>query len=218
MSKIWKYLIYALVAVFAFSWFKIVLDAGKTTEQSLTEKAQSLKEKAADATADLMPGEDEEDEEDDKDFGDGEDDLDEDELDEDEILAEDWDEETETEEDEDLAGVETTAKGEMKNYEKPEAKKASASTATTASAVTTSSNGRFLVIGGSFSSKGNAKTFVNQLEKLGYEDAEIVVFDKAKKYHTVSVARFDSKTDASKLVGALKGKGIQDAYVHKKRG
>ena len=216
MSKFWKYLIYILIGVFAFSWFKVVLDAGKTRDQGITENVESIKDRAGRVVGDLM---EDNDEENDNDIGDGEDDLDADELDEDEILAEDWDEEDETEEDEmeeeeDVAEVETTAKGAAKDYD-TSSDKAPAKSATV---VTTSSNGRFLVIGGSFSSKGNANTFVKQLGKLGYEDAEIVVFDKAKKYHTVSVARFDSKTDASKLVGALRGKGIKDAYVHKKRG
>ncbi len=214
-----KYLIYAFVAVFAFFWFKVVLDAGQSRDQVLTESAEVIKEKAQKAgriVGDVIGEGETENEEEDNDVGDGEDDLDEAELDEDEILAEDWDEADDTEEEETIADVETTAKGAADNYEKKPEKRATKPSPR--SIVTTSSNGRFLVIGGSFSSKGNANTFVKQLEKMGYEDAEIVVFDKAKKYHTVSVARFDSKTDASKVVGALKSKGIPDAYVHKKRG
>lgn len=215
MGSILKYLAYALLIAFAASWVMVVYKSCNETKEpiilSSIEDGKAALSDAATTTKGKVIGDLMEEDEEDQDYGDGEDDLEE--LDEDEILAEDWDEDDEEEDEDEDEEVEEIA--EEKEEPAPAKKK---ETKSYEKVVTTSSNGKYLVIGGSFSTKGNANTFVKQLSKLGYEDAEVVVFDRSKKYHTVSVARFDSKTDASKLVGALKSKGIPDAYVHKKRG
>lgn len=74
------------------------------------------------------------------------------------------------------------------------------------------SGGKYLVIAGSYLVKDNAQKMVSKLRKLGYQDAEIVVFDE-RKYHTVCSGRYSDHATASNQASLLKRKGI-DCYVH----
>ncbi len=79
-----------------------------------------------------------------------------------------------------------------------------------------SSGGDFLVLAGAFTVMANAEAYSKRLQKLGFSDAQVALFNKGK-YATVLVGRFESKSDANSLVSQLGGKGVE-AYVHLKRG
>lgn len=76
--------------------------------------------------------------------------------------------------------------------------------------------GDYLVVVGSFKVKSNAENQAKKLRGMGYDESEVVLFDRGT-YARVLVDRFDSQSDAQSLVSELKGKGIADAAVHKKR-
>ena len=90
-------------------------------------------------------------------------------------------------------------------------------TTTTSSTRTTSSNstGKFLLLAGSYLIEDNAEVMVKKLKKIGYTNAEIVVFDMSQ-YHSVCAGRFTSLSSANQESGSLKRKGV-DNYVHTKQ-
>lgn len=79
---------------------------------------------------------------------------------------------------------------------------------------TASKNGDFLVLAGSFKQKANAEAQVKRLKKLGFNTAEVTSFNGGI-LAVALVDRFDSQNEASKLVDALKAKGV-DAFVKRK--
>ncbi len=87
--------------------------------------------------------------------------------------------------------------------------------------VTTSKNkkslnyGIYMVVAGSFKSKANANATLKQLEKLGYDDAELVRFDYSD-YYSLVVGRSNDLSSVRSLSKELNRKGVE-AYVHKKR-
>ncbi|HPK08819.1 MAG TPA: SPOR domain-containing protein [Saprospiraceae bacterium] len=78
-----------------------------------------------------------------------------------------------------------------------------------------SSSGKYMVICGSFLVKENAEKMKRKLNKLGYNNAETIVFDLSQ-YHSVSAARYNDYNQAAQAVDVLKRKGI-DAYVHTRK-
>ncbi|MCB9284913.1 MAG: SPOR domain-containing protein [Lewinellaceae bacterium] len=76
--------------------------------------------------------------------------------------------------------------------------------------------GNYLVLAGAFTIMANAEAHAKRLQKLGFSDAQVALFNKGK-YATVLVGRYESKSDATALVGRLADKGVE-AYVHLKRG
>lgn len=94
------------------------------------------------------------------------------------------------------------------------------STATTpAPAVNNSSSstnsGRYLVLAGSYRQRVNADNQVARLRKMGYNNAEVSLFDRGS-YAVVLVDRFSTYGDAKRLVNELVGKGV-DAIVDEKK-
>ncbi|MEZ5041934.1 MAG: SPOR domain-containing protein [Saprospiraceae bacterium] len=79
---------------------------------------------------------------------------------------------------------------------------------------TTTKSGDFLVLAGSFKQKANAEAQVKRLKKLGFNQAEVTSFNGGI-LAVALVDRFDSQNEASKLVDALKAKGV-DAFVKRK--
>lgn len=77
---------------------------------------------------------------------------------------------------------------------------------------TGASDAKYLVIAGSYLVKDNAVKMQNKLGKLGYDNAEIVVFDE-RKYHTVCASKSNDYDTAVRQSNALKRKGV-DSYVH----
>lgn len=78
--------------------------------------------------------------------------------------------------------------------------------------VTSSTDGRHLVIAGNFSQLANAQQRVSELKKAGFQEAEVVQFDLSE-YHTVCVGRFADVNEARRLVKKLKDYHKIDAYV-----
>ena len=74
------------------------------------------------------------------------------------------------------------------------------------------SNGKYMVIAGSFLIKDNALDMKNRLSKLGYENSELVVFDLSQ-YHSVVASRYSTYEAALKISNELKRSGV-DCYVH----
>ena len=85
---------------------------------------------------------------------------------------------------------------------------------TTTTTKTTSYSGKYMVLAGSYLIEDNAKVMIKRLKKLGYQDAEMVIFDMSQ-YHSVCAGRYTSLSSAQQESGALKRKGI-DSYVHTK--
>lgn len=75
-----------------------------------------------------------------------------------------------------------------------------------------SRSGKYLLLAGSYLIEDNARTMVQKLKKMGYADAEVVVFDMSQ-YHSVCAGRYSSHSSANQESGALKRKGV-DNYVH----
>lgn len=89
------------------------------------------------------------------------------------------------------------------------------STTTTSNVNSGSSTGDFMVIAGSYIINTNAENMVLKLKRMGYNNAEIVIFDMSQ-YHTVVATRSNDYDDALSLSRELQAKGI-DSYVHSKR-
>ena len=77
-------------------------------------------------------------------------------------------------------------------------------------------NSPYLVIAGTYTSEGNAQTEVNRLNKLGYDDAEVVQFI-GSRYYTVCVDRLDGLTAARQLRNKVKADNTEEVYVHRRR-
>lgn len=75
--------------------------------------------------------------------------------------------------------------------------------------------GKYMVLAGSYLIKENANNMVRKLNNIGYNSAEIVVFDLSQ-YHSVCAARLSSYNEAVRISNELKSRGI-DNYVHKKQ-
>jgi len=76
----------------------------------------------------------------------------------------------------------------------------------------TATGGKYFVITGSFLMKENADKMISKLNKLGYRNAEMVIFESSQ-YHTVTSGRYGSKSDADSAIQSLKNAGI-DCYAH----
>lgn len=75
--------------------------------------------------------------------------------------------------------------------------------------------GDYMVLAGSYRIMENAETEVKKLKRLGYNNAEVTIFNKGT-YATVLVDRFTTADQAAALVKELKNKHSIDSYVKKK--
>ncbi len=75
----------------------------------------------------------------------------------------------------------------------------------------TYSEGKYMVLAGSFSKKAFAQDHVKKLNKLGYENAHVEIFDRGK-YAVVLVDRFNNMADAERLVKKLSADSVK-SYV-----
>lgn len=76
----------------------------------------------------------------------------------------------------------------------------------------TSASGKYLLLAGSYLIEDNASVMVKKLKRMGYNDAEVVVFDMSQ-YHSVCAGRYSSTSSANQESSSLKRKGV-DNYVH----
>lgn len=115
---------------------------------------------------------------------------------------------------------EFTGSAEAENLRQEEEVAPSQSTSTTSTAPATNtatasnSSGRYMVIAGTYRQRSNADQQVARLRKMGYDKAEVSLFDNGT-YALALVDRFGSYGDAKRLVNELKGKGI-DALIDEK--
>jgi len=77
---------------------------------------------------------------------------------------------------------------------------------------TSSSSGKYLLLAGSYLIEDNASTMVRKLNKMGYNNAEVVVFDMSQ-YHSVCAGRYSNMSTAKQECNSLKRQGV-DNYVH----
>jgi hypothetical protein len=76
-------------------------------------------------------------------------------------------------------------------------------------------SGKYMLLAGSYLIEDNAQIMIKKLKKLGYANAEMVIFDMSQ-YHAVCAGRYSSLSSAQQESGTLKRKGI-DNYVHTKQ-
>lgn len=93
--------------------------------------------------------------------------------------------------------------------------KGSTATTTAPAASSTNNSGRYMVLAGSYRQRVNADNQVARLRKMGYNNAEVSLFDRGS-YAVVLVDRFSTYGDAKRLVNELAAKGV-DAIVDEKK-
>ncbi len=216
MSSILKYVAILLFVALFGAWFMQVFKSCNTSKAATTF-TESLDD-ATDAATDLVDGDSDVDldETDLEDLYDEEEEMD-------EILAEaEKDESLLDESDEEDSDADDDADGATDDNDEGEATLASSDNDENTKSSTSSyssrsgdASSRYLVVAGAFISKNGAQRTLNQLDRLGYDDSEIVKFDFSE-YHSVCVDRFRDEGSARRLSRELKAKGIE-AYVHKKR-
>lgn len=81
---------------------------------------------------------------------------------------------------------------------------------------TYSSNGRFLVIAGTFEKMINAESQAKNLRKKGYQYASVEIFDRGK-FALILVDRFTNMAEAENLAKKLKADGVE-CYVKMQEG
>lgn len=79
-----------------------------------------------------------------------------------------------------------------------------------------SSEGRYMVISGSFKQRANAENHAANLQKLGYSNAAMHIFDRGA-YAVVLVDRFDNLNEANQLKERLKSEHSIESYVLPKK-
>jgi len=79
-----------------------------------------------------------------------------------------------------------------------------------------SSSGKYMVLAGSYAQKVNAENQVSKLKKMGYDDAEVKLFNHGA-LAVALVARFDNYGDAAALKKELAKEGIDDVFIKKKK-
>ncbi|MEJ6806832.1 MAG: SPOR domain-containing protein [Saprospiraceae bacterium] len=199
MSRLLKILIYAVVLFFLFLWLStIVKSCGSDNE---TNAPSTTTSNTDDTTEEIYD----------------EDDFFEDES-ADEVTDDPSEMTTESEDKIEYTEIDTVVKEKLNQQESKPAKPITTTTQTkpTKSNNTrvskVNSNGKYMVIAGSFLIKDNALDMKNRLSKLGYENSELVVFDLSQ-YHSVVASRYSTYEAALKISNELKRSGV-DCYVH----
>lgn len=205
MGRVVKIIIYALVILALWFWFSSIFKSCNTPTVDSTDTV-SITDEAGDDT----------------------------EYVEDDFFADEVEGESETVNDDDFidesTAVDPTEEDEI-DYstiddeleDKPVTKPAPrentnnrpATTQTTSTASSnTNSNGRYLVIAGSYLVESNANTMRSKLSNLGYK-SEVIVFDLSE-FHSVCAGRYSDYDDALNASSRLKQQGI-DNYVHTRK-
>ncbi len=119
---------------------------------------------------------------------------------------------------EDTGGIDYTEVDEIiENSDRSTNTTSTTSTTTTATTneTNTSYSGKYMLLAGSYLIEDNAQAMVRKLKKLGYNKAEMVIFEMSQ-YHSVCAGRYTSLSSAQQESSTLKRKGI-DNYVHTKQ-
>lgn len=199
MGRLLKILLYAVVLFFLFLWISTILKSCGSDNDTTPPVTTT-------AGTDDAPEETYEEDFFEEDNGEQEVDVDPTEMSE------------ETEEQIDYTEIDKVVEDKLNNNQ---SKPATTQPATTSrpsntnkptSANSGSSNGKYMVMAGSFLIEKNAEGMRKKLVKLGYDNADIVVFDLSQ-YHSVVAARFSTYEAALKVSNELKRRGM-DCYVH----
>lgn len=76
-------------------------------------------------------------------------------------------------------------------------------------------SGRYMVLAGSFRQESNANSHAAKLRRMGYDGAEVSIFNRGA-YASVLVDRFSDKSDARSLARELENKGIEALVITKR--
>jgi len=219
-----KLLIWIIVGVVAFWWISILVNHYKNNQGiaagDLTESVQGTAEGIADEARDLVGMGDEEETNDEEEKGDSYD-IDEendavgDEYEENDDEGrgniidddEDGDEDFVAEDENDIEYDEGESEEEETLAERRSAPSSYSSGST--------SDGRYLVVTGSYRMEENADAMVTKLKKMGYSDAEVFSFDFAE-FYSVTAGRYSSDREAKAVADKLEAKGVS-SYSHKMR-
>ena len=112
----------------------------------------------------------------------------------------------------DSSPMDYTEVDEIIEENKPTKQTHSAPIKQTTSKSTSAASGKYLLLAGSYLIEDNASTMVRKLKKMGYNNAEVVVFDMSQ-YHSVCAGRYGNMSSAKQESSSLKRKGV-DNYVH----
>lgn len=82
----------------------------------------------------------------------------------------------------------------------------------TQSRPSSSSSGKYIAVAGNYLIQDNAKNMVKKLQNIGYNDAELFIFD-GSQYYTVSAVRSNDYDMVQSSARDLRQRGI-DNYVH----
>ena len=82
--------------------------------------------------------------------------------------------------------------------------------------VSSSSQGRYLIVAGNYLVRSNADAMVSRLNKEGFNGAEVLVFDLSQ-YYSVVAGRYDARSNANRASESLKQKGIDNYVLTKNR-
>ena len=199
MSRLLKILIYAVVLFFLFLWLSTIVKScgsynGTNAPSTTTSNTDDTTEEVYD-----------------------EDDFFEDES-ADEVTDDPSVMTTESEDKIEYTEIDIVAKKKLNQQESKPAKPITTTTQTNSTKSNNTriskvnSNGKYMVIAGSFLIKDNALDMKNRLSKLGYENSELVVFNLSQ-YHSVVASRYSTYEAALKISNELKRSGV-DCYVH----
>jgi outer membrane protein OmpA-like peptidoglycan-associated protein len=75
------------------------------------------------------------------------------------------------------------------------------------------SEGRFLVIAGTFKNNDNAQNRLKQIQNFGYSSAEIITFDYPASYQMICVNKYNDEQTAKQLVNTLQSLHGISSYV-----
>jgi len=196
MSRLLKILLYAVVLFFLFLWLSsIVKSCGSETSTPTTSTA------VAEDTQEETYEED--------DFFEDEESED---VNEENVYANESDESYE--EQIDYTEIDKVVEEKLNDRESDPEYRSNQSTGNNRNTNVSKGNsgGKYMVIAGSFLIEKNAENMRRRLNNLGYDNADLVVFDLSQ-YHSVVAARFSTYEAALKVSNELKRKGL-DCYVH----
>lgn len=94
--------------------------------------------------------------------------------------------------------------------------KTQAPTPVSTTSTTSSTDGRYRVVAGTFTILDGARREMERLIKMGYHDAEVGKYNRGK-YAVVIIKRTNSLSEARRLVDELKRKGVDARVVDRER-
>lgn len=100
------------------------------------------------------------------------------------------------------------------DFTEPAEERSTSYTRPRATATSSSGAGEYMVIAGNYLVEANARDMIAKLRNLGYDNAEIGIFQRSQ-YHTVIASRHASQSSAFSVANDIKHRGV-DCYVKKK--